>query len=552
MAKAPTKTPATSRPAVTLRLALYARVSTEEQADRDTIQAQVTFLRQWAQLYDFPIVGEYTDDGVSGTLPLPERPGATRLLAAAQVGAFDAVAIYRVDRFARSLRVLLDGHNTLEACGVTLKSATEPFDSATPMGKFLLQLLGSMAELERSTILERTSLGRDRLVQACKWLGGPIPRGYCVDADGFLLPSERLIAPLGLTEADMMRDLYQRLANGSSGVAEAARLQALGVPFTRYYRNGASSTTAAATHWRSTKVTTLIQSTIYKGIHTFKSRFGPITREVPALVSPALWDAANAQIQRNRALPKTNATRVYLLRGLIRCGLCGKRYVGQVVHRRRRQTAYYRCNGAQKSPVTGMATRCPGRVLHTAHLEAHIWARCKGFIVHPQRVLEALTQQLAATPAVETPQQEHALALALAEKQQDEERLLTVFRRGRITLAAFEAEMDQIDREKAALQAELAALQAQQKRQHARVDYLRHSQTLLETWRTKLAGIEAADDRAAMHALIADFVAGITVYPDRVEIEYRFDGEDMRGAESGTGWSSDLCTTLTETWPVAA
>lgn len=542
---------ATGLPGLDTRLALYCRVSSEDQAEKETIQAQLTFLRTWGGLYDYAIVGEYVDDPVSGLIPLAERPGGSRLLTDAQAGAFGTVAVLKVNRMARSLRVLLDGYTMLEASGVVFRSATEPFDTSTPMGKFLFQLLGSMAELDRATLLDQMSMGRDRLARAGKWTDGPIPLGYDVDTDKLLIPSPRMVEALGITEADLLRDLFCRIAQGSTGIAEATRLQAMGVPLIRRYSNGAIHQAREAT-WRSNRITTMIRSTIYRGSHTFKSRFGPIERQVPALVAVDLWDAANAQLECNRSRPKSNATRIYLLRGLIRCGVCGKSYVGQVVPRRRRPRAYYRCNGSKAPAVTGQRQRCPGRVLYTAELEDHIWARCTGFIRNPQSVLDAIAQQLAAEPGEETSTQEQTLALALGEKQQEEERLLTVFRRGRITLAAFEAEMDTLDREKQALQAEMTTVQARQKRQHAKLDYLRHSQALLAAWRTKLAAIEAADDRVAMQTLIADFVAGITIYPDRVEIAYRFEGEALRGAETDTPRSTDLCTTLTEVWTHAA
>jgi site-specific DNA recombinase len=165
-------------PALTdTRIALYLRVSSDEQTHRKTIEAQRDFLHNWARLYDFPIAGVYEDDGVSGTIPLPERPDGARLLQDAQAGGFGAVVVYRVDRLARSLRVLMDGHTALEDAGVAIKSATEPFDSSTPIGKFLFQLLGSMAELERSTIIERMNLGRDRVTRHGRWLMGPFRSG---------------------------------------------------------------------------------------------------------------------------------------------------------------------------------------------------------------------------------------------------------------------------------------------------------------------------------------------------------------------------------------
>jgi site-specific DNA recombinase len=143
------QTLAASTPQIDTRLALYCRVSSEEQADKDTIQAQRTFLRNWASLYDLPIVGEYIDDPASGLTPLAERPGGAQLLAGAQAGMFSTVVCTKVDRMSRSLWVLIDGHRALEAAGVALKSATEPIDTSDPVGKFLFQLLGAMAELDR-------------------------------------------------------------------------------------------------------------------------------------------------------------------------------------------------------------------------------------------------------------------------------------------------------------------------------------------------------------------------------------------------------------------
>src|SRR5262252_6251807 len=140
-------------PAVLLpeKVALYMRVSSEEQAERGTIEAQRDFLRQFTRLYDLAVFDVYADDGVSGLVPLDERPDGRRLLADASTGAFRQVIVTRVDRLSRSLAVLLAAHTALSDHDVTIRSATEPFDTSTPIGKFLFQLLGSMAELEKST-----------------------------------------------------------------------------------------------------------------------------------------------------------------------------------------------------------------------------------------------------------------------------------------------------------------------------------------------------------------------------------------------------------------
>src|SRR5215217_8713740 len=224
-----------SQTTTVLAAAIYARVSTEDQAERQTVRAQLDFLRKYCNLHQIPIAGEYVDDGISGTVPLDRRPEGRRLLDEAEGRRFGVVLAYRVDRLGRSLRALLDAHDDLERLGVALRSGTEPIDTSTPIGCFIFQMLGSFAELERNTIQERMTGGRDRVARAGKYTGGPIPFGYDLDADGRLAPSGRLVEALGITEVELVRDLFERIAGGSSLVQEAARFQAHGIPAVRRY-----------------------------------------------------------------------------------------------------------------------------------------------------------------------------------------------------------------------------------------------------------------------------------------------------------------------------
>src|SRR5215208_5028763 len=191
---------------VPTRVACYARVSTEDQAERQTIAAQTDFLRRYCDLHGLPVAGVYVDDGISGTVPLEHRPEGRRLLQDAEAGAFTVVLVYRLDRLGRSLSSLLAAHDRLDRAGVAIRSGTEPFDTASPVGKFLFSLLGSMAELEKSTIAERFVRGRDRIAREGKYTGGPIPLGYDLNEEGQFVPSLRIVPRLGITEAELVRD----------------------------------------------------------------------------------------------------------------------------------------------------------------------------------------------------------------------------------------------------------------------------------------------------------------------------------------------------------
>ena len=113
-----------SQPSTNPAVALYARTSTEDQAERQTVQAQLDFLRRYCDLHQLPIAGEYVDDGVSGVIPLDQRTYGRLMLEAAQAGRFGAVLVYRLDRLGRSLASLLGAHEALERLGVAIRSGT--------------------------------------------------------------------------------------------------------------------------------------------------------------------------------------------------------------------------------------------------------------------------------------------------------------------------------------------------------------------------------------------------------------------------------------------
>src|SRR5215217_7989295 len=127
------------------RIVFYMRVSSEEQAERMTIGTQEEFLEQYRGLYGHEVIGIYKDEAISGTVPLRERPGGRYLLEDATEGAFDVVLVYKLDRIGRTLLNVVDAHDRLDACGVALRSATEPIDTSSPSGRLIFHMLASFA-----------------------------------------------------------------------------------------------------------------------------------------------------------------------------------------------------------------------------------------------------------------------------------------------------------------------------------------------------------------------------------------------------------------------
>jgi site-specific DNA recombinase len=530
-----------SHPDFPQQIALYMRVSTEDQADRGTIEAQRDFLRQFASLYQLPVADEYADDGVTGTLPLGERPEGQRLLQDAEAGRFGSVLVYRLTRLGRSLKALTEAHETLSRYGVTIRSATEPFDTSTPIGTFLFQLLGSLAELDRAQMLEQLSRGRDRVARNGKWTGGLVPYGYTVDGDGCLTPSQRLVDVLGMTEADVVRDLFQRLAAGSSAVGEAGRLNALDVPTTRYYSNGTRH--EGGGKWYPSPMARMIANPTYRGEHSLQSRYGAVERRVPPLVEPGLWEQANAQIKRNQRLPKGNATRIYLLRGLITCGQCGSTYVGQVFA----HGAYYRCNGHSRAKFPKRQERCRSRVANAAWLECTVWEDCRAFILNPGDALAEAQRQLhdRQRQAAHMDQTRGHYMQALAEKAQERERIMTIFRRGRLTLRDAEAQLDDITKEEAALRQQCSAIDAQKALAEAFEAHLTDASLLLHRLQDRLEEVDRTNDQVTKRQVIEMLVQGIRMdtHEDGTRcatITYRFIPERVAAIStiSASGWTA--------------
>jgi DNA invertase Pin-like site-specific DNA recombinase len=115
--------------------------------------------------------GEYVDVGISGTKE--KRPELDRLMAEAHRRRFDAVVVWKFDRFARSVSHLLRALETFKAQGIEFVSFSEQLDTSTPAGKLVFTVLGAVAELERSLIVERVKAGLRNAKAKGKRLGRP-------------------------------------------------------------------------------------------------------------------------------------------------------------------------------------------------------------------------------------------------------------------------------------------------------------------------------------------------------------------------------------------
>ncbi len=203
------------------RAAIYARVSTN---NGQSPEMQLVELRDHCDRRGWQSAGQYVDIGISGAKE--KRTQLDRLMADAHRRKFDAVVVWKFDRFARSVSHLLRALETFKALGIEFVSLSEQVDTSTPTGKMVFTVLGAVAELERSLIAERVKAGMRNARAKGKRVGRPprtylssetrnaIARSYCRDKGSL----RQLATQYGTSVGTVKRciEVYQRVSAGAS------------------------------------------------------------------------------------------------------------------------------------------------------------------------------------------------------------------------------------------------------------------------------------------------------------------------------------------------
>lgn len=442
---------------------LYCRVSSERQEERQTIQAQVEYAEKYCDLHQIRLAAVYKDDGVTGTIPLDARPAGCSLLAAARSGAVQTVLVYKLDRLGRNTRVILNAVSDLDVLGAKVKSMTEPFDTADASGRFLLTILAGVADLERSNILDRMTIGKDRVARSGKWTGGIIPYGYKKDENGFLSVNNERPPSGGMSEKEVIEFIFHHIGEEKETCQQVAdKLNALGVP--TFYNKKLSDKRRAniRTNWNVGRIARLCHMKTYYGVHEYGKHSKRkdreiITRAVPPIVSKGLWDL----VQNNLRANFKNATRGgkkhrFLLAGLIVCGDCGHHFRGVMS----RKYGYYSCYGRADWRAEGKPAPCGSMSVRKEWLDSLVWEDCLKYIHAPQLIEEEVKDktQKDNQREKEIQQIKKQLHACAAEK----EKLISLYCADLITMNDVSARLDETKQRYLKLQQDLTILEQKQ------------------------------------------------------------------------------------------
>jgi len=333
-----------------VRVATYTRISTDEDHQPYSLEAQAGRLAAYIDSQPgWSPARTYTDSLSGATL---ERPGLARALAEARAGRYDLLLVYRVDRLARSVRGLAQILEELDSAGVAFRSATEPFDTASPAGRMMVQMLGVFAEFERATIIDRVISGMERKAARGGWCGGREPFGYRL-SEGNLTVDEAEAAVVGV-----IFDLYVNQRMGSHAIAA--------------WLNDAGHRTKAGRPWSYKAVLTVLRNRTYRGQVHFRGSWYEAMHT--PIVDAEVFDAAGALLaERGDDVSKrASNSSDYLLTGLVVCSHCRRHFTGTAATGHHGVTyRYYTCAGRQRyGNKTCSADRLPADALDQAVLRS--------------------------------------------------------------------------------------------------------------------------------------------------------------------------------------
>ncbi len=382
----------------------YVRVSTEEQVDGHSLDAQRREIQRYAEQHGLTLVGIYADEGVSAhTDRIEKRPQLCALLDDASRHSFDAVIVHTIDRWARNIRVQTEALQRLGGANVGFVSITENIDFSTPSGKLMLTMIGGFSEFFSDQLAVHVLKSQRQRAEIGLPIG-PIPFGYVATGSG---------APpvIDEEEGQVVREAFAARAAGQSNGAIAAMLNTHG-----FRTKNRHLFTAHA-------LKDIFNCRFYLGVVAFRDSEFPGQHE--ALIDPDLFARVQARRARRGPHHRVADKPRGLLAGIIKCARCGNSLHAE---RGRESRAMYRerhgheCDTNRRSLVADAVDRQIAAILTSLELPDDWRSRMAGYVIGTgERSVESL--------------------------QENRRRLVRAYGDGGYTLAEYEARLAAIDAE---------------------------------------------------------------------------------------------------------
>jgi site-specific DNA recombinase len=442
-----------------IQAALYARVSSEQQAAAHTIESQLAALSERARNDGTPIPAErqFVDDGYSGATLV--RPALDRLRDLAVTGAVNRIYVHSPDRLARNYAYQVLLIDEWRRAGIEVVFLNRPLGQS-PEDDLLLQVQGIVAEYERAKIMERSRRGKKHAAQSGSlnvMSCAPFGYRYVTVRDG---GGQARFEPMP-EQARVVKQVFGWVALDRCSLGEVCRrLQQAG-----------ELTQSGNLVWSRQAVWHILQNPAYYGKAAFgktrmmqrsenvrrrspRGRPAPhrsanvpkVTEQkdwvfmaVPPLIEPALFHAAHRQLNENRTRARIGRRRPgYLLQGLLGCSECRYAFYGRTTHQRGaggrlRDFIYYRCSGTDGSRFGGERI-CNNPPVSGEFIEGSVWAEVCKLLNNPQKLEQEYQQRIAVGKSSEDLE---ILKGQLGKLQRGMERLIDSYSEGAIEKEQF-------------------------------------------------------------------------------------------------------------------
>lgn len=522
--------------------AIYARVSSDQQAEAHTIESQVVALRERVTAAGIALPKElvFTDEGYSGATLV--RPALERLRDLVAAGGVDQLYVHSPDRLARKYAYQVLLVDEFQRAGVEVIFLNRELGQS-PEDELLLQVQGMVAEYERAKILERSRRGKRHAARSgavSVLVCAPYGYRYITKVEGGGQARFEIV----LEEARVVRQVFRWVGQERATIGEVCR---------RLTQAG-ERTRTGKTSWDRTTVWGMLKNSAYQGLAGFgKTRAGPLRPRlraqrgrslqpkravssqdqpeeewllvpVPALVDAELFQAVQEQLQENRSHARTRLRGArYLLQGVLTCARCGYAYYGKGVSNKaakghQRDYAYYRCLGTDAYRFGGERV-CDNLQVRTDLLDAAVWQQVCGLLEEPGRVEQEYQRRSQASPLNQDSAELASLETQIAKRRRGLARLIDSYTEGLIEKSEFEPRITQLRLRLTTLEGQRSALV----REAALAAELHLVIGRLEAFAAQVKGGLADADWLARRELIRTLVKRVEVDQQQVRVVFRVD-----------------------------
>src|ERR1700677_3860309 len=473
--------------------AIYARVSSDQQREANTIASQTASLIEFAKNQDLevPKEGVFEDDGYSGATL--ERPGLEHVRDLAAEGQIQVLLAYAPDRLSRKYAYQILLIEELARNGVETIFIKAPQGSSAE-DQLLVQFQGMIAEYERAQILERSRRGkrhRAQWVQVSVMSGAPYGYRYIRKTDE--APAAYAVLE---DEARVVERIYEMYTVEGLSIGEITRrINAEGIP-----------TRKASARWERSTVWAVLRNSAYRGVACFgKTRASSRTRvirplrrrgvatpcvtsgherprdewieiPVPSLISEETFARAQELLQENKIRSRRRTIEPSIVQGLVSCQKCGYAFSRTSTYTSARKIHYYKCIGSDSWRKLGGPVCDKGRLVRQDLLDQIVWTEVLRLLEDPALIQQELDRRLAAARSSDpAKKREQSLQRELAHVVKGIERLLSAYQEALMSIDELRERMPALRQREQALRAELQAIADQA---NDRAVFLRLAETL--------------------------------------------------------------------------